>query len=116
VNEGQVILIALPQSDDRDKRRPALVLRRMPGFNDLLVCGISSRLSRAVPDFDLVLSSGSDDYAQSGLVTDSVIRLGYLTVIPASKASGAIGSVSHSTHRMLIERLCDYLKNTGNVA
>ncbi len=116
MNEGQVILIAMPQSDDRDKRRPALVLRRMPGFNDLLVCGISSRLSRAIPDFDMVLSSGSDDYMQSGLVTDSVVRLGYLTVIPSSKASGAIGSVSRSTHRMLIERLCDYLKHTGTAA
>jgi len=116
VNEGQVILIAMPQSDDRDKRRPALILRRMPEFNDLLVCGISSRLSRAVPDFDLVLSSGSDDYARSGLVADSVIRLGYLTVIPASKASGAIGSVSRSTHQMLIEKLCAYLKRNQNLA
>ena len=116
MNEGQVILVAMPQADDRDKRRPALILRRMPDFNDLLVCGISSQLARAVPDFDLVLSSGSDDYARSGLVADSVIRLGYLTVIPASKVSGAIGNVSRSTHQMLIERLCAYLKRTENAA
>ena len=116
MNEGQVILVAMPQADDRDKRRPALILRRMPGFNDFLVCGISSRLTRAVPDFDLVLSSGSDDYARSGLVAESVIRLGYLTVIPANKVSGAIRSVSRSTHRMLVERLCDYLKFSENDA
>ncbi len=43
MKEGDVILTPLPQSDGRIKNRPAVILRQMPGYNDVLVCGVSSQ-------------------------------------------------------------------------
>lgn len=37
-------LTPLPQADGRVKNRPTMALRRMPGFWDWLVCGVSTQL------------------------------------------------------------------------
>lgn len=37
-------LTPLPQADGRVKNRPTIALRRMPGFGDWLVCGVSTQL------------------------------------------------------------------------
>ncbi|QVL51097.1 MAG: hypothetical protein KFB96_12280 [Thiocapsa sp.] len=44
MNEGDVALTPLPQADGRVKNRPTIALRRMPGFGDWLVCGVSTQL------------------------------------------------------------------------
>jgi mRNA interferase MazF len=44
MNEGDIALTALPQSDGSVKPRPAVLLRRMPPFGDWLVCGVSTQL------------------------------------------------------------------------
>lgn len=43
MKDGDVVIVSLPQQDGSIKPRPALCLRRVPTFQDLLVCGISSR-------------------------------------------------------------------------
>ena len=43
MKEGDVLLTELPQADGARKLRPVLFLRRMPPFQDFLVCGISSQ-------------------------------------------------------------------------
>jgi mRNA interferase MazF len=42
MTEGDVCLAALPQSDGQLKDRPILLLKAIPPFGDMLVCGISS--------------------------------------------------------------------------
>jgi mRNA interferase MazF len=71
MNEGDVILASIPQADGVVKNRPALFLREMPPFGDMLVCGISTQIHQAVPDFDEVITSADDDFSPSGLVADS---------------------------------------------
>ncbi len=44
MNEGDVILALIPQADGVEKNRPALILREMPPFGDMLVCGISTQI------------------------------------------------------------------------
>jgi mRNA interferase MazF len=44
MKNGNIVLIPLPQSDGAIKRRPALLLKQMPPFNDWLLCGISTQL------------------------------------------------------------------------
>jgi mRNA interferase MazF len=39
MREGEIILANLPQADDNFKLRPVLLLKQLPGYNDLLVCG-----------------------------------------------------------------------------
>jgi mRNA interferase MazF len=72
--------------------RPAIVLRRMLGFGDLLVCGISTQLQQLVADFDEIIDPSHADFKMSGLKAPSLIRLGFLAVLPASHFLGTIGS------------------------
>ena len=47
-----MVLTPIPQADGRTKNRPAVVLREMPPYSDLLVCGVSTQLDQQVGDFD----------------------------------------------------------------
>lgn len=109
INEGAIVLKPLPQFDGRIKHRPAVVLRRMPPFGDLLVCGVSTQLQQQVADFDQVIQPGDVDYVPSGLKAPSLIRLGFLAVLPAREFLGVIGSISSERHRRLLKSLVEYL-------
>ena len=109
MKEGDVVLTAIPQADGALKNRPALLLRQLPPFGDFLVCGISAQVHQAVPDFDEIIRRSDSDFAASRLATDSVIRLGFLAVIPRSRIVGSIGLVSAQRHERLLIRLSGYL-------
>ena len=104
-----MILTAIPQANGQLKDRPAIFLREMPPFNDVLICGISSQLQQEVKGFDEIIGQQDSDFALSGLVQDSLIRLGFLAVIPRKKILGIIGSVSKSRQIRLLQKLSDYL-------
>ena len=93
MREGEIILAPLPQSDGKTKLRPVLLLRRLPGYNDYLVCGISTQLQQIVKDFDQLINEKSAHSVQSGLRQASIIRLGFLSVIPDNKIAGSIGRI-----------------------
>jgi mRNA interferase MazF len=109
MKEGDVIIVPLPQADGMIKNRPAIILREMPPFRDVLVCGVSTQLHQAVKDFDDVISPHDADFGSSGLQDESLIRLGFLVVIPRSKIAGLIGSISTERHKRLLQRLSEYL-------
>ncbi len=104
-----MILTPILQADGQIKNRPALILREMPPFRDFSVCGISTQLHQKVEDFDEIISQTDDDFMESGLIADSLIRLGYLAVLPTAKIIGSIGSVSETRHQKLLENLSRYL-------
>lgn len=81
----------------------------MPPHGDLLVCGVSTRLRREVVGFDEVVRQQDADYPTSGLKAPSLIRLGFLGVLPTTSFSGAIGSIGSERHRRLLERLAKHL-------
>ncbi len=112
--EGDVVLTPFPQADGKAKNRPAIVLRVMPPFDDLLVCGISRQLRQRVPDFDEIIAGTDADFASSGLVDTSLIRLGFLSLLPASEFLGAIGSISQERRCRLLRRLAEYLERSTN--
>jgi mRNA interferase MazF len=109
MKEGDVVIVPLPQADGRIKNRPAIVLRAMPPFQDVLVCGVSTQLRQAARDFDEVISPSDPDFAPSGLIEESLVRLGFLVVIPQAKIAGSIGSISPERHKRLLQRLGQYL-------
>ena len=106
---GNIVLAALPQSDGKLKQRPALLLKFIPPYNDLLVCGISSKLHQEVIGFDQTLKPNDSDFASSKLVQSSVIRLGYLVVLPKAIVSGSIGHISDKRLQHLKQSLVDFL-------
>jgi mRNA interferase MazF len=110
MSEGDVVLTALPQSDGRLKNRPAIVLREMPPFGDLLVCGVSTQLQQAVAGFDDLIEPAHDDFRASGLKAASVIRLGFLAVLPSTSFIGKLGGISGERRRRLLSRLCEHLR------
>ena len=110
MREGDVLLTPLPQGDGTVKDRPALFLMRMPPFQDFLVCGISTQIQQAVPDFDETVVPADSDFRTSGLKAASLIRLGYLAVLPRSEFKGRIGSLSAVRRKRLLTRLSDFLR------
>ena len=109
MREGDVVLTPIPQADGRTKNRPALILREMPSHGDLLVCGVSTQLHHSVPGFDEIISPSDSDFASSGLVAASLIRLSFLAVLPRRSIVGAIGSIAPERHRRLLEALSNHL-------
>ena len=109
MKESEIVLTPILQADGQIKNRPALILRVMPPFKDFLVCGISTQLHQKVEDFDEILSQNDRDFAKSGLVADSLIRLGFLAVLPSAKIIGSIGSIEIERHQKLLRNLSNYL-------
>lgn len=109
MKEGDVILTPVPQADGKLNDRPAIFLREMPPYRDLLVCGVSTQLHQYVKDFDEIISPADADFKSSGLRSKSLIRLGFLAVLPRHRVLGSIGSISAERHKRLLRKLSDYL-------
>lgn len=109
MREGDVVIALFPQSDGSIKNRPALILREMPPFKDFLICGVSTQLRQKVEDFDEVISLTDSDFVQSGLISESLIRLGFLVTVPSNRIGGVIGSVSGERRKRLMRNLSSYL-------
>ncbi|MEM9539819.1 MAG: type II toxin-antitoxin system PemK/MazF family toxin [Cyanobacteria bacterium P01_E01_bin.42] len=109
MKEADVALTPIPQADGTIKNRPVVLLRELPPYQDFLVCGISTQLHQEVVDFDDIISPSDPDFAASGLRTQSLIRLGFLAVVPRKKIIGSIGAISSERHEHLLKTLSDYL-------
>ena len=109
MKESDVILTPMPQADGNVKHRPAIILRAMPSFGDMLVCGVSSQLRHFVQGFDEIITPEDADFTSSGLVAASLIRLGFLAVLPRRIIAGSIGSIAPERHKRLLKALSIYL-------
>ena len=109
MREGDVVLAVLPQADRQNKKRPVVVLRKLPAHQDFLVCGISTRLHQGIADFDEAISPLDPDFRFSGLRASSLIRLSFLAVLPSRDILGSIGAIARERHRRLLQALADYL-------
>ena len=114
MNESDVVLVPLPQADGQVKNRPALVLRQLPPFRDLLCCGISTQLHQEVKGFDEIVDVRDADFSASGLRTASLVWLSFLAVLPVQNIVGTLGSVDSGRHRRLLQRLADYLTRNAS--
>jgi mRNA interferase MazF len=110
MKEGDIILASILTSEGKFKKRPSLILKILPKYGDLLLCGISTQLNQYILDFDLMLDMKSENFSISGLVKESIIRLNYLSVIPSQFIEGKLGFINKESHKLLINRLCEYLQ------
>ena len=111
MKEADIVKAAIPQANGKIKLRPALLVCELPGFGDFLVCGISSKTQHCVLSFDEVIRDTDNDFKQSGLLQTSLIRLGFLAVLPLSSIAGSIGNISTERHQRLLFNLSEYLRN-----
>lgn len=110
MKEGDVALTSLRQVDGRSKARPVVLLRQMPPFGDWLVCGVSTQIHQEVAGFDDIIGPSNTDFRTSGLKAASLIRLGFLAVLPADRLLGILGSISSERHHLLRQRLGAFLQ------
>jgi mRNA interferase MazF len=110
MTEADIALARLPQADGLVKLRPVILLRQMPPFGDWLVCGVSSQLRHRVPAFDELIEPAHPDFLGSGLKAASLIRLGFVTVLPAAHLAGTIGALSSERHARLLQTLSAHLQ------
>ncbi|MFC2131531.1 type II toxin-antitoxin system PemK/MazF family toxin [Bacteroidota bacterium] len=109
MKEGDIVLATLITSEGAGKKRPVLILKILPKYKDLLICGISTQIHQFIDNFDLMIYENSEDYLSSGLIKTSLVRLGYLSVIPQKFIEGKLGNISQESQHLLIKRLCNYL-------
>lgn len=109
MKEADIVLIDMPQSGGGSKLRPALILKKLPKYNDYLVCGISTQVNQYIKDFDEVLKEEDDYFKQTGLHKTSVIRIFFLAVIPSQNISGSIGKIPNSIHKNMLQRLSKFM-------
>ena len=107
IEEGDVVLFRLPQADLRDgKLRPALVIKRIPGeYEDWLICMISSRVYQYNEELDEIITPKDGDFQDSGLKTESVIRISRLAVVEKEVLIGKIGEISPERLRRIKDKL-----------
>ena len=110
MTEGDVALTTLPQADGRAKPRPVILLRQLPPFRDWLVCGVSTQLHHEAVGFDDVIEPSHSDFGGSGLKAPSLIRLGFLAVLPSEALLGMLGSISLDRRGRLLQRLGGFLQ------
>ncbi|MEO7485179.1 MAG: type II toxin-antitoxin system PemK/MazF family toxin [Ferruginibacter sp.] len=108
MTEGDILIAKIPQ-DISVKIRPVLFLRRLPSYNDILVCAISTQQHQLIKDFDILLSEASPEFKSTGLLKASVIRLSALAELSLETIPGSIGKVSNSHLQMLKNKLASYL-------
>jgi len=106
---GDVVFTNFPQEDLEIKGRPAVVLKLIPPFNDVLVCAVTSRFRNHHPLLDNIITSNDDDFVQSGLQKDSMIRLGSLITYSRRRVQGPIGHISERRLVQLLKRLASFL-------
>lgn len=110
MNDGDIVVAALRQADGSSKARPALCWKRMPPFQDVLVCGVSTRLQHMVTGFEELITPGDPDFPATGLRASSIFRLGYLAVLSHGQLTGRIGNISSQRLNRLLTTLAEFLR------
>lgn len=108
---GQIVLFPFPQADlVEGKLRPALLLGKLPGpYDDWLICMVSSQLHQYIKDFDEIVDINDPDFADSGLKTPSVIRVGRVAVVEETLLAGAVGKIDPDRLKRIKKNLSKWL-------
>jgi len=111
IEEGDVVLFRFPQTDLQEgKLRPALVIKRVPGeYEDWLICMVSSRIYQYNKKLDEIITPKDNDFQDSGLKTESVIRVSRLAVVEKDILIGRIGRISSERLRKIKEKLAKWI-------
>jgi mRNA interferase MazF len=109
MDSGDVVLAALSQVDGQRKIRPALLLCQLPPFGDWLSCGISLQIRHRVDGFDELVAENDADFAESGLRSTSLVRLGFIGTLADSDIAGTLGRIAPERLRRLRRNLAQHL-------
>lgn len=106
---GEVVLAALAQADGQRKIRPVLLLCQLPPFGDWLSCGISTQIRHRVEEFDELITQSDHDFAECGLRSASLVRLGFVATLSESEIGGALGYIAPERLQRLRRNFAQHL-------
>ncbi len=109
MEEGEIVIKAIPQSDGQEKPRPVLLLKQFPPHGDWLAVGLTTKLHRAT-SIDIPIGQDHPDLPRTGLPKPSLIRTGFFARIPDEELPGSIGEVSHETLQEVVRNLVNHLE------
>lgn len=112
VKVGQIVLFNYPRTDlIIGKKRPALVIKSLSNnyYQDWLVCMISSKTGQEIPNLDEVISPNDADFQETGLKSESVIRVSRLAVVSQSIFLGYIGQISYQRLEKINRNLANWI-------
>lgn len=109
MTEGDVIKAYTMQADGRYKIRPVILIKKLPYFDDWLVCGISSKKHTVHPELDIIIDKTHPEFKEIGLQNELVIRTGWLYVFPQFKMEGAMGKISLATLKVIQENIANFI-------
>ncbi len=108
---GQVVLFKFPQTNlVMGKLRPALLIKPIPNnYHDWLTCMISGKTRQEIVGLDTIITINESDFQQTGLKSESVIRLSRLAVISESIILGKIGNISATRLQTIKDQLSSWI-------
>jgi len=109
---GAVVLFRFPHTNlESGKPRPALLLGKLDGkYDDWLTCLISSQVRHYLPGIDELMQTQDEDFSQSGLHGECVVRIERLAVMNEASLLGEIGSISQERLNRIKFRLSEWIK------
>ena len=111
---GQAVLFKFPQTNlVRGKLRPALLIKPIPNnYQDWLTGMISGNTGQEIVGLDLIITVNEPDFQQTGLKSESIIRLSRLAVVSESIILGKIGNIAASRLQTIKDRLSVWILDT----
>lgn len=109
IQPGKICLAELPQVDGRKKKRPILILSKLPNRDHWFVCGISGKSYDMVNGFDETIPSEVGYFKQTGLKTSSTIKLGFVSYLDEARIEGIMGELPGEVYDLLMKRFLDHL-------
>ena len=117
ISESDILLFRFPQSDlGFGKMRPALLIKRVyGGFDDCLVCMISTQVRHQIADLEIVLNEATPGFEQTGLKKESLVRTSRLAVVHPSVFTGKLGTLPTEVFNEVRTRLAEWIQSEGSI-
>jgi mRNA interferase MazF len=109
---GQIVLFRFPQTNlTLGKLRPALLIKPLSNnvYDDWLACMISTKTGQELAGLDEIISPQDVDFSQTGLKSESVIRVSRLAVVSEQILLGKIGEISEARLTRIRQNLANWI-------
>jgi len=108
---GQIVLLKFPQTNlVIGKLRPVLLIKLLPNeYGDWLVSMISTKTGQTIMGLDEVISTSDRDFQQTGLKSESIIRVSRLAVVSEKILLGTIGKISSVRLQLVKQNLANWI-------
>lgn len=96
--KGKVILTPFPFTDlSISKVRPAVIVSDSTQGDDIVVAFVSSTKIKRLQKTDVAVNSSSKTFAQTGLKSDSIIKVAKIATLDKKIILGEIGNLDKDT-------------------